>query len=180
MTRSRVLKVSESGCLPGQPRRAFRRHKIPLLSYPGFPEKNYSRKSGNNMLFEIPSSSSLSGAALAYLGDSVLELIARQYLLSTGVTDVGKLNSLALSYVKATAQSDAMENLLPVLTAEEAAVFRRGRNSHSIAIPKSAKAGQYRRATGMEALFAWLYINGRTDRMKELFTVGFIGENGEG
>ena len=132
------------------------------------------------MLFEIPSSSSLSGAALAYLGDSVLELIARQYLLSTGVTDVGKLNSLALSYVKATAQSDAMENLLPVLTAEEAAVFRRGRNSHSIAIPKSAKAGQYRRATGMEALFAWLYINGRTDRMKELFTVGFIGENGGG
>ena len=129
------------------------------------------------MLFEIPSSSSLSGAALAYLGDSVLELIARQYLLSTGVTDVGKLNSLALSYVKATAQSDAMENLLPVLTAEEAAVFRRGRNSHS---PKSAKAGQYRRATGMEALFAWLYINGRTDRMKELFTVGFIGEKGEG
>ena len=90
------------------------------------------------MLFEIPSSSSLSGAALAYLGDSVLELIARQYLLSTGVTDVGKLNSLALSYVKATAQSDAMENLLPVLTAEEAAVFRRGRNSHGIAIPKSA------------------------------------------
>ena len=131
------------------------------------------------MLFEIPSPSSLSGAALAYLGDSVLELIARQYLLSTGVTDVGKLNALALSYVKATAQSDAMENLLPFLTAEEAAVFRRGRNSHSIAIPKSAKAGQYRRATGMEALFAWLYINGRTDRMKELFTVGFIREVGE-
>ena len=180
MTRSRVLKVSEPGCLPGQPRRASAVIKPLPCRNPDSLKKNNSRKSGNNMLFEIPSSSSLSGAALAYLGDSVLELIARQYLLSTGVTDVGKLNSLALSYVKATAQSDAMENLLPVLTAEEAAVFRRGRNSHSIAIPKSAKAGQYRRATGMEALFAWLYINGRPDRMKELFTVGFIGENGEG
>ncbi len=131
------------------------------------------------MLFEIPTPSSLTGATLAYLGDSVLELITRQYLLSTGITDVGKLNSLALSYVKATAQSDAVENILPLLTDEEAAVYKRGRNTHGIAIPKSAKAGQYRRATGMEALFAWLYINGRTDRMKELFIAGFIRENGE-
>lgn len=126
------------------------------------------------MLFEIPSSSSLSGATLAYLGDSVLELITRQYLLSTGVTDVGKLNSLALSYVRATAQSDAVERILPLLSEEETAVFKRGRNSHGIAIPKSASAGQYRRATGMEALFAWLYINGKSERMKELFISGFI------
>ena len=125
------------------------------------------------MLFEIPTPSSLSGATLAYLGDSVLELITRQYLLTTGITDVGKLNALALSYVKATAQSDAVEKILPLLTEEESAVFRRGRNSHGIAIPKSAKAGQYRRATGMEALFAWLYINGREARMKELFLAGF-------
>lgn len=125
------------------------------------------------MLFEIPNSSSLSGATLAYLGDSVLELITRQYLLTTGITDVGKLNALALSYVKATAQSDAVEKLLPLLTEEETAVFKRGRNSHGIAIPKSAKAGQYRRATGMEALFAWLYINGMEARMKELFLAGF-------
>ena len=129
------------------------------------------------MLFEIPSPYNLSGAALAYLGDSVLELITRQYLLSSGVTDVGKLNSLALCYVRATAQSDALENILPLLTEEEAAVFRRGRNSHGIAIPKSAKAGQYRRATGMEALFAWLYITGRTERMKELFEAGFTANN---
>lgn len=128
------------------------------------------------MLFEIPSSSSLSGATLAYLGDSVLELITRQYLLSTGVTDVGRLNSLALSYVRATSQSDAVEKLLPLLTEEETAVFKRGRNSHGIAIPKSASAGQYRRATGMEALFAWLYINGKTERMKELFTTGFLSD----
>lgn len=131
------------------------------------------------MLFEIPSFSSLSGATLAYLGDSVLELITRQYLLSTGVTDVGRLNSLALSYVRATSQSDAVEKLLPLLTEEETAVFKRGRNSHGIAIPKSASAGQYRRATGMEALFAWLYINGKTERMKELFTAGFLSEKAD-
>ncbi len=125
------------------------------------------------MLFEIPSAGELNGATLAYLGDAVLELIVRQYLLSKGETDVGKMNSQALSYVKATSQSDAMEKILPLLSEDELAVFKRGRNSHGIAIPKSAKAGQYRRATGMEALFAYLYINGRSERMKELFLAGY-------
>lgn len=128
------------------------------------------------MLFDIPSSGSLNGATLAYLGDAVLELIVRQYLLSTGETDVGKMNALALSYVRATSQSDAVEKILPLLTEDELSVFKRGRNSHGIAIPKSAKAGQYRRATGMEALFAYLYINGKTERMKELFLAGYEGE----
>ncbi len=129
------------------------------------------------MLFEIENSASLGGASLAYLGDAVLELITRQYLLSKGITDVGKMNSLALSYVKATAQSDAVEIIIPLLTEDELAVFKRGRNTHGIAIPKSAKAGQYRRATGLEALFAYLYINGKNDRMKELFLAGFEKED---
>ena len=119
------------------------------------------------MFFEIPTAPTLSGASLAYLGDAVLELITRQYLLSTGETDVGKLNTLALSYVRATAQSDAVE----------LSVYKRGRNSHNIAIPKSAKAGQYRRATGLEALFAYLYIHGKNDRMKELFLAGFANDS---
>ncbi len=127
------------------------------------------------MLFEIPSSSALNGAALAYLGDAVLELITRQFLLASGETDVGKMNTLALSYVKATAQSDAVERILPLLDEEETTLFKRGRNSHGIAIPKSAKAGQYRRATGLEALFAFLYIRGRQERMRELFLAGFAG-----
>lgn len=130
-------------------------------------------------LFEIPSPASLSGASLAYLGDAVLELLTRQYLLSSGETDVGKMNSLALSYVKATAQSDAVEKILPVLSEEELAVFKRGRNSHGIAIPKSAKAGQYRRATGFEALFAYLYINGKEERMKELFLLSFSSDKSD-
>lgn len=86
---------------------------------------------------------------------------------------MGKMNAAALSFVRATAQSDAVELILPRLTEDELAIFKRGRNSHSLSIPKSARAGQYRRATGLEALFAYLYINGKTERMKELFLIGF-------
>ena len=125
------------------------------------------------MIFEIKGEGMLGGAPLAYLGDSVLELITRQYLLSTGVSDVGKLNAMALSYVRATAQSEAVERILPHLGDDEMHVFKRGRNAHGVAIPKSASASQYRRATGLEALFGYLYINGMTDRMKELFIIGF-------
>ena len=132
------------------------------------------------MSFSIPDHRMLSGAPLAYLGDSVLELITRRYLLSTGVTDVGKLNQMALSFVRATAQSEAVERLLPHLTEEETAVFKRGRNAHGIAIPKSASASQYRRATGMEALFGYLYLEGREERLAELFAIGYaLSEGGE-
>ena len=116
----------------------------------------------------------LNGAALAYLGDAVLELMTREYLLSSGKTNVGELNAMALKFVKATAQSDAAANILPLLSEEEIDIYKRGRNTHGLAIPKSASAGQYRRATGLEALFAHLYINGQTSRMKELFRIGFI------
>lgn len=125
------------------------------------------------MIFELDSPSSLNGLSLAYLGDSVLEVITRQYLLTKGITDVGRLNKMALSYVKATAQSEAVERILPHLTEEEEHVFKRGRNAHGIKIPRSASAPQYRRATGLEALFGYLYINGRAERMKELFIIGF-------
>ena len=128
------------------------------------------------MIFDIKDPAQLNGASLAYLGDSVLEVMVRQYLLSTGVTDVGKLNSMALAYVRATVQSDAVERILPCLSEEEMHVFKRGRNAHGIAIPKSASASQYRRATGLEALFGYLYINGMTERMKELFKIGFCIE----
>ena len=128
------------------------------------------------MFFEIKDEMLLSGTTLAYLGDAVFELITRQYLLSTGVTDVGKLNKMALSCVKATAQSDAVEKLLPVLTDEETAVYKRGRNANGISIPKSASASQYRRATGLEALFAHLYAKGEKERLRELFVIGFCDE----
>lgn len=124
-------------------------------------------------MWETPKAEELSSVDLAYLGDAVLELMTRQHLLNSGVKDVGKLNRMALSFVKATAQSDAVERILSQLSEEETAVFKRGRNANGISIPKSASATQYRRATGFETLFGYLYVKGRYERMKELFILGY-------
>lgn len=115
----------------------------------------------------------MTGTDLAYLGDAVMELMTREKLLATGVTDVGRLNKLALSYVRATAQSEAVERVLPLLTDEEAEVFKRGRNAHGISAPKSASTADYRRATGLEALFAYLWLRGEDDRRRELFAAAY-------
>ena len=116
----------------------------------------------------------LNGASLAYLGDAVLELMTREYLLKSGKTNVGELNHMALNFVRATVQSDALSRILPLLSEEETEMYKRGRNTHGLAIPKSATAGQYRRATGLEALFAYLYLTNQKERMDELFDKGFI------
>ena len=132
------------------------------------------------MIFDLPDPSNFNGASLAYLGDAVLELITRQYLMTKGVNDVGQLNRMALEYVRATAQSEAVERILPYLSEDETAVFKRGRNTHGISIPHSASAGQYRRATGLEALFGYLYIKSENDRMKELYQIGFCSSDDDG
>ena len=115
----------------------------------------------------------MNGACLAYLGDAVLEVMTREYLLSLGITNVGKLNKLALDFVKAVNQSQAVERILPMLSEEEDAVYRRGRNANGISAPKSASVNEYRRATGFEALFAHLYLSGQKQRMEELFAAAF-------
>ena len=110
----------------------------------------------------------VSVAALAYLGDSILEVCVRTYLVSErGISSSAKLNRAALSFVTATAQSEA------VGTEEEAGYYHRGRNSGQGHIPKSASVGEYRRATGMEALFGALALAGRTERVQELFRLGY-------
>ena len=110
---------------------------------------------------------------LAYFGDAVVELLVREHLLSLGIGGVGKLNREAMKYVKATAQSAALENILPLLAEDELAAFKRGRNNHVSAIPKSATAVEYRRATGFEALFAYLWLSGREQRARELFSLAY-------
>ena len=115
----------------------------------------------------------MNGSSLAYLGDAVIELMVRQMLLSRDTGDVGKMNKIADGLVRATYQSQAMDRLMPILTEEEIAVFKRGRNTHSHTVPKSAKVSDYRKATGMEALFGFLYLEGRQDRLNELFAVAF-------
>ena len=112
--------------------------------------------------------------ALAYLGDSVLELCVRSYLVTEmGLSTSAHLNRASLDFVRASAQSEAMERLEPYLTETEAAMFRRGRNRGHGNVPKSASMAEYRRATGMEVLFAYLSLTGQTERLDYLFRLGY-------
>lgn len=117
--------------------------------------------------------SNIGCAELAYLGDAVLELMVREHLIRSGRVGAGRLNELSRHFVQATAQSKALENILPLLSEEEEGVFKRARNYSKAQPPKSASAQEYRRATGFEALFAALYLEGRTERMKFLFDAAY-------
>ena len=126
----------------------------------------------------LPDLASPTAAALAYLGDAVLELLVRERLVSRGLCASATLNSAALGYVKASAQSEAVERLLPHLNEREEAVYKRGRNAgHGKNTPKSASVAEYRRATGLEALFGQLYLDGDAERMRELFALAYPDEN---
>ena len=111
----------------------------------------------------------VSAPALAYLGDCVIELMVRRRLVESGISSSKSLNARALEYVRAPAQSEAMKNIIDLLTEEEAAYFRRGRNIGHTNTPKSATVGQYRAATGMEAIFGYLCLTGQNERAEELF-----------
>ena len=112
-------------------------------------------------------------AALAYLGDAGIERWVRERLVRAGICSSHKLNEQAKRYVTAPAQALAMKRILPLLDAEENAIFRRGRNAGHTSLPKNATAAEYRAATGMEALFGWLHLAGRGERTEELREVGY-------
>ena len=113
---------------------------------------------------------SVSSAHLAYLGDAVLEVLVRRHLV---LINAPHPSETALAYVTAAAQSDALERILPHLSEDEEAIYRRARNSVHANVPKRATVAQYRRATGFEALFAYLYLAGDTDRMDFLFRLAY-------
>ena len=121
----------------------------------------------------IDINSTISSCELAYLGDAVIELLTRARLVEKGIHGAGNLNKAALGYVTAVSQSAALELVLPELTEKETEVFKRGRNQHGSSIPKSASAAQYRRATGFEALFGYLWLTGEQERAKYLFSVAY-------
>lgn len=108
---------------------------------------------------------------LAYIGDAVYEILVRQYIVSRGNAPVNVLNRDARRIVNAGAQSEAYEKIKDMLTEEETAVYKRGRNAKSHTAAKNQTITDYRRATGIEALFGYLYIEGQNDRMSELFNV---------
>lgn len=108
----------------------------------------------------------LSPLALAFVGDGVYSLMVRERLLSEANRPVNDLHKLAVKEVRAEAQSAAIQRLLPLLTEEEEAVYKRGRNAHT------ARSGaDYHRSTGLEALFGYLYIQGNIPRVRELFAL---------
>lgn len=121
-----------------------------------------------------------STAALAYLGDCVIELCVREHLVRRGLSSSARLNAEALGYVKASMQAEAMKNILPLLTEDEDAAFRRGRNMGHTNTPKSATVSEYRAATGMETLFGYLHLLGKKERIAELFAIAYKTETKEG
>ena len=108
----------------------------------------------------------LSPLALAFVGDGVYSLMVRERLLSQANRPVNDLHRLAVREVRAEAQAAAIKRILPLLTDKEEAVFKRGRNAHT------ARSGaDYHNATGLEALFGYLYLSDHIDRVRELFAL---------
>ena len=114
----------------------------------------------------------ISNLGLAHMGDCVFEILCRAYLCAKGGKNVGNLHRDTINMVKATSQAVFADKLLPFLTEEELAWYRRGKNSHVHAVPKSCTPAEYAKATGLEALFGALYLSGQTDRLNELFKKG--------
>lgn len=116
---------------------------------------------------------------LAYIGDSIYDLLVRTILVKHGNAQVNKLHKRASSLVKAPAQSDMMDKILPYLTEEEQHIYKRGRNAKSFTMAKNATMAQYRRATGFEAVFGYLYLKGDLKRIIDLMKIGIEPENKE-
>ena len=113
----------------------------------------------------------ISNLGLAHVGDGVYELMCRAYLCAKGDHTVKNLHKDSVQLVKAPTQAAFADKIKPFLSEEEMDYFRRGKNAHTHAAPKSASRAEYAKATGLEALFGALYLLGRTDRLNELFAI---------
>lgn len=113
----------------------------------------------------------ISMLGLAHIGDGVYELLTRTMLCTDGNKKVTDLHKKTVAIVNAPAQAKAMEKLLPILNEDELALYKRGRNAKVNSVPHKADISQYHAATGLEALFGWLYLQGKTDRINELYAI---------
>ena len=123
----------------------------------------------NLLIDKSVKTSSLSPLTLAFIGDTVFDLLVRSELVCEANRPVNALHKSASKKVCAAAQAEGIKKILPLLTEEEEAVFKRGRNSHTGGIPKNASSADYHYATGLESLFGWLYLNGQSERIVELY-----------
>ncbi len=118
----------------------------------------------------------LGGLTLAFFGDSVYEVLVRERIVKNGTLPVNKLHKLAVEKVNAGFQSYAYSLIEDMLTEDETDIFKRGRNATGNNVPRSSNPKDYRRATGVEALFGYLYLTGQHERMNELFEVIYTAE----
>ncbi|WP_206424091.1 Mini-ribonuclease 3 [Vaginisenegalia massiliensis] len=117
---------------------------------------------------------SLNGSALAYMGDSVFEQAVRHHVLVQGGTQVQNLHKAAVKFVSAQAQARIMHQWLAdeqLLTADEITIYKRGRNHKANTKAKNASIGDYRQATGFEALLGWLYLTQQDQRLAQLIAL---------
>ena len=121
---------------------------------------------------------SISKLGLAHIGDGVYELLTRTMLCADGNKKVTELHKKTVAIVNAPAQAEAAERLQPLLTDDERYIYKRGRNAKVNSVPHKADIGQYHAATGLEALFGWLYLQGKTQRINELYAVCVEGDHG--
>ena len=130
------------------------------------------------MNFSNQEINAISNLGLAHMGDCVFEILCRGFLCAKGGKNVGNLHRDTIQMVKASSQAAFVDKLLPHLTEQELAWYRRGKNAHVHAVPKSCTAAEYAKATGLEALFGALYLAGQTDRINELFKTVMEEPNG--
>lgn len=112
----------------------------------------------------------LSPLNLAFIGDCIYEILVREMLVINANRPVNDLHRESVKFVSAKAQTAAFEKIKDTLTEKEMSIYKRGRNAKVGHSPKSATEGEYHCATGVEALFGYLYLTEQTDRIKELFS----------
>ena len=113
----------------------------------------------------------ISSIGLAHMGDAVFELLVRAWLCAHGGATGRGMHRSAVRLVCAESQAEKAEKIRPLLTEEETAVFRRGRNAQVHTVPHHASRAQYGEATALEALLGWLYLQGKTERIHQLFCI---------
>ena len=122
----------------------------------------------------------MNGSSLAFIGDAVFELMVRKYVLEHGSYQPDRLHKHSTAVVNAASQSEMIGLLMDELTEEELGIYKRGRNSSTATSAKHQTIGDYRRATGLEALFGYLFLAGRYDRLNELFGIGMEKRDSRG
>ena len=123
---------------------------------------------------------SISSIGLAHIGDAVFEILARTWLCAHGGATGRGMHRAAVRLVCAESQAEKAERIKPLLTEDEKAVFRRGRNAQVHTVPHHASRAQYGEATALEALLGWLHLRGETERINELFCVMMEEEEAHG